>query len=302
MIIRPLCALLAFLFAAMAASALVKISIPSVTDRVIYKEDLSPTEMLAMAGEKGASSRLSDFSDYSNDEPKSYFWAQIGAENGSSDDQFEYGERILDFNPRGSPARELAVLRAKYWFCEAQAAAPSKTKPDYLINDGERAARTLCGIHNELHRPALPVVGLALPRDRIAIESAALSGSALGAALLADFYKNAADDERHFYWTLVGAENGSPAAQMRLSQIYESQGTLLAAFVSWGPEINGKIRAHFWLCKAAASGSYVARVYLWAAKLRPEAITTAMIRNYEKQTLLGPFSEQCSPQQTVLKP
>ena|SRR5471032_770802 len=48
MIIRPICALLAFLFAAMPASALVKISIPSVTDRVIYKEDLSPTEMLDM--------------------------------------------------------------------------------------------------------------------------------------------------------------------------------------------------------------------------------------------------------------
>ena len=295
MIIRPFCALLVFLFAAMPASALVKRSIPSIADRVIYTEDLSPTEMLAMAGEKGASSRLSDFSDYSNDKPKSYFWAQIGAENGSSDEQFEYGERILDFNPRGSPARELAVLRAKYWLCEAQAAAPSKTEPDYLINDGEWAARTLCGIHNELHRPALPVAGLALPRDRIAIESAALSGSVPGAALLADYYKNLADDESHFYWTLVEAENGSPAGQIRLSRIYETQAKRLAPFVSWGPEINGKIRAHFWLCKAAASGNYAARAYLWATRLREEAISAPAIREYEEQTLLGPFVEKCSP-------
>jgi TPR repeat protein len=92
----------------------------------IKAADIPELERQALLGDGNVALRLADYYDYLQlDYSKAMYWMQIAAEDGSPTGQYNYGHMLADDSRAGAmgqtdaKARELAKLRARYWFSEA---------------------------------------------------------------------------------------------------------------------------------------------------------------------------------------
>ena len=100
----------------------------------VKAEDIPGLERAALAGDGSAALRLADFYDLRQlAYAKAMYWMQIAAEDGSPIGQYNYAHMLADDQRAGAmgetdpKARELAKLRASYWF--KQAAKQGVTPP-----------------------------------------------------------------------------------------------------------------------------------------------------------------------------
>ena len=92
----------------------------------IKAADIPALEHQALLGDGSVALRLADYYDYLKlDYSKAMYWMQIAAEDGSPTGQYNYGHMLADDERAGAmgqtdaKVRELAKLRARYWFSEA---------------------------------------------------------------------------------------------------------------------------------------------------------------------------------------
>jgi TPR repeat protein len=92
----------------------------------IRAADIPGLEHQALLGDGNAALRLADYYDYLQlDYSKAMYWMQIAAEDGSPTGQYNYAHMLDDDSRAGAmgqtdaKSRELAKLRARYWFNEA---------------------------------------------------------------------------------------------------------------------------------------------------------------------------------------
>jgi hypothetical protein len=89
--------------------------------------DIPGLEREALAGDGAVALRLANYYDFVQlDYPRAMYWMQISAEDGSSIGQHNYAHMLAD-DQRASAmgqadpkTRELAKLRAKYWFKQSE--------------------------------------------------------------------------------------------------------------------------------------------------------------------------------------